>query len=105
MIKLRVSNIQERKGAEILLENAIRKLGYKRFSKNVIDNKSVNYYGVEESVLELVKKHRHWPYIGEVGKFTELQDYIDTVEPRFDTAEDVESEIAAIKTELNQKIQ
>ena len=94
----------ERNGAEIIIDNALSRTSNRWYSKNYPDHLSIKYKNVPEVIFVIVQKHKHWPYIEEVGKFSELEEYLTSVEPRFDAADDIPSEIQSIKQELQEKI-
>lgn len=94
----------ERKGAEIIIENAIRRTSLKWYSKSNPDVLSVKYENVPDALFRMVESHPDWPLIDLVGRSDKLREISDGMEKRFDEADDKIAEAKAIIGEVQEII-
>ncbi|MEQ9466598.1 MAG: hypothetical protein RLN88_04250 [Ekhidna sp.] len=98
------NSINERKGAEVIIDNAIARTSIRWHSKSCPDDLSIKYENVPDSLFRLVEMHPDWPLIDLVGRSEKLLDIAQGMEKRFDSAPNKVDEAKVIIAEIKQVI-
>lgn len=102
MKELKFNTEEEAKGAQLLMDNLCVKarvnccLG--RSGKTVLTDMPDEY-------IQMIIHHKHWPYIGRVGQFESLHEFVvNEAAEIFDNAEDIDQAVLDIHSAIQQKI-